>query len=462
MKNAGSSTYARSLIEASLDPLVTISAGGKIMDVNKATEQATGISRDKLIGSDFSDYFTEPQKARDGYQLAFSQGMVRDYPLAICHVSGKITDVLYNATVYRNEQGNIAGLFAAARDVTALKKAQQELEEAILQMEVIRDMTDLLQSCQKLDEAYPIIKRGLIRLFPESCGGVYVANNSGNTLLLADSWGENEIESIFTPDECWAMRRGRIHIGLFENSLNPKCEHVKQDSDPYLCIPLLAHAHGLGLIYIQCSDGCSDQSALQRKLSIAETAADSARLALANLSLREELRALSVRDPLTGLFNRRFLEEALDREVVRMNRNGKMLAVAMLDIDHFKSFNDCYGHDTGDEVLKQVSQLMTGFRKGSDIVCRYGGEEFVIVLSEIRPETVFERMEKLRSMIEKLAINCGSHVLHQITVSIGVSLYPSDGDSRVKLINQADQALYEAKESGRNRVVMAKGGNAEE
>lgn len=455
MKQAGSSSYARSLIEASLDPLVTISADGKIMDVNSATEKVTGIQREKLIGSDFSNYFTDPLKARDGYQLAFSQGMVKDYPLAICHVSGKITDVLYNASVYRDEQGNIAGLFAAARDVTALKKAQQELEEAILQMEVIREMTDLLQSCQKMDEAYPIIKAAYFRLIHESSGGVYIANSASNSLMLVDFWGQNQLETVFTPDECWAMRRGRIHVGLTNDSLTPKCKHVKQNSLPYICIPLLAHSHGLGLIYIQCNLNCCDQAEIQRKLSIAETAADSARLALANLTLREELRALSIRDPLTGLYNRRFLEEALDRDLVRMNRAKKMLAVAMIDIDHFKSFNDKYGHDAGDEVLKQTAKLMLDFRSGNDIVCRYGGEEFVVVMTEVEPEIVIKRFEKLREIIEKMTIKVITSDLIQVTISIGISVYPKHGSNRLELLTRADQALYQAKDEGRNRVFLA-------
>ena len=120
-----SSAYARSLIEASLDPLVTISSQGKITDVNEASVQATGVPREELIGTDFSDYFTEPEKARSGYQKAFSEGLVRDYPLAIRHVSGRITDVLYNASVYKDDKGNVLGVFAAARDVTVQKQASQ-------------------------------------------------------------------------------------------------------------------------------------------------------------------------------------------------------------------------------------------------------------------------------------------------------------------------------------------------
>jgi PAS domain S-box-containing protein len=119
--------YARSLLEASLDPLVTISPGGKITDVNKATELVTGVSHEWLIGSDFSDYFTEPHKANEGYLKVLAEGLVRDYPLTIRHVSGQTTDVLYNATVYRNEAGDVQGVFAAARDITDRKRAEEEL-----------------------------------------------------------------------------------------------------------------------------------------------------------------------------------------------------------------------------------------------------------------------------------------------------------------------------------------------
>jgi len=121
------SFYARNLIEASLDPLVTINADGKITDVNLATEQITGYERNRLIGSDFSDYFTEPQKAREGYKIVFHKGLVKDYPLTLLHKSGKTTPVLYNATLFKNESGEVQGVFAAARDITFRKKMEEEL-----------------------------------------------------------------------------------------------------------------------------------------------------------------------------------------------------------------------------------------------------------------------------------------------------------------------------------------------
>jgi len=128
-KLSAASQYARNLIESSLDPLVTISADGKITDVNEATVKVTGISREQLIGTDFSNYFTEPEKASEGYQQVFAKGFVTDYPLTIRHKNGRFTDVLYNASVYKDTRGNVLGVFAAARDVTARKRAEAELAE---------------------------------------------------------------------------------------------------------------------------------------------------------------------------------------------------------------------------------------------------------------------------------------------------------------------------------------------
>ena len=149
------SSYTRGLIEASLDPLVTISPDGKIMDVNHSTELVTGFSREKLIGSDFSEYFTESEKARKGYQEVFSKEFVKDYPLAIRHTSGKITDVMYNAAVYRNESGEVLGVFAAARDITGLKRAEEEIRRLNSDLERrVMERTAQLEAANKELEAF--------------------------------------------------------------------------------------------------------------------------------------------------------------------------------------------------------------------------------------------------------------------------------------------------------------------
>ena len=150
-----SSLYSRGLIEASLDPLVTINAEGKIMDVSRASEIITGVPREQLIGSDFADYFTDPRKAREGYQRAFSQGFVRDYPLEIRHTSGRTTEVLYNATDYRDETGNVQGIFAAARDITELRAVQRALQKSHDELERrVEERTAELEAANKELESF--------------------------------------------------------------------------------------------------------------------------------------------------------------------------------------------------------------------------------------------------------------------------------------------------------------------
>lgn len=453
MTQEEASSYARSLIEASLDPLVTISADGKIMDVNVATEKITGIHRNKLIGSNFSVYFTDPHKAEDGYQLAFSRGVVRDYPLAICHTSGNITPVLYNATVYRDKTGKVAGIFAAARDITALKKAREDLEETISLMRIIREMSDLLQSCQYQEEAYPIITKALSSLLLETKGSLYISDNKKQVMKCVGKWGNHTVEEYLPPEECWAMRRGHIHISGYAHSLSPRCKHILDDSHPYACISLFSHTKGLGLISIRFERPETQERTFSKIMPLVEASADSIRLALANLALMEKLRESSLKDPLTGLYNRRYLEQTLGRELLRVHRSGKSLCVAMLDIDNFKKVNDSYGHGTGDDVLKTISSIINNFRFGSDIVCRYGGEEFVIVLADINPNTASEILAHLRAEISntKILVENGSSIY--VTVSIGYSFYPIDGRDQNTLISAADKALYSAKRTGKNKVV---------
>ena len=450
------SHYARSLLEASIDPLVTISTDGKIMDVNRATEQATGRPRETLIGSDFSDYFTEPAKARSGYQLVFSQGHVTGYPLALCHISGTVTDVLYNASIYHDEAGQVAGVFAAARDITALKHSQEELETTNREVVLLGQMNSLLQSCRTVEESYPIIGATMEQLFPTASGRLFLLRPSGNLLEEAVCWGGHCTEELTVPPaDCWALRRGHIHEIGFEESINPPCRFIDADSKPYMCIPLQAQGTALGIIHLSIDAGRTDSARYQHYRQLASAAADNVSLALANLRLRESLHSLSIRDPLTGLYNRRFMEEALAREISRMTRSQKPLTVAMLDVDHFKHFNDAYGHEAGDTVLKEFALLLSGFRQGSDLACRYGGEEFLLILPELGAEHAFARLDKFRESVGHLSVMLHGKPLPGITVSIGAAIFPGHGGSGGALLKAADDAMYRAKANGRNRTELA-------
>lgn len=182
-KLQAASQYARSLLEASLDPMVTISTEGKVMDVNEATENATGLAREDLIGADFSDFFTEPDKARAGYRLVFSLGHVNDYPLALRHVSGSVIDVLYNASVYHDSEGRVAGVFAAARDITQLKRSREALESSNREVTLLAQMNSLLQSCSSVEEAVPIAVSAMQRLFEGVSGRFYLLRTNTQQLV---------------------------------------------------------------------------------------------------------------------------------------------------------------------------------------------------------------------------------------------------------------------------------------
>jgi diguanylate cyclase (GGDEF)-like protein len=178
-------------------------------------------------------------------------------------------------------------------------------------------------------------------------------------------------------------------------------------------------------------------------------------LALSNIRLRENLRQQSIRDPLTGLYNRRFLEESLAREMARCKRKGVVFAVLMLDVDHFKSFNDTYGHEAGDVVLRSAAQAMQKNFREADIVCRFGGEEFVVVLPDTNPEGAAVSARHMLDIVRGLHVSHNGKTMGSITISIGLAMYPLHGDSVKALIESADKALYEAKGAGRDRLVVA-------
>ncbi len=447
------SHYARSLIEASVDPLVTISVDGHIMDVNRATETATGRPRHTLIGSDFSEYFTDPEQARAVYRQVFELGRVVDYPLTISHADGHRIEVLYNASTYLDRDGRVAGVFAAARDVTDVRRTQAALEETNRDALLLAQMSDLLQSCQTVDEAIPVIEAAMRELFPGSDGRAFLFNSGSGMLDEAMTWGALPAGGPSIPQgDCWALRRNSPHEVGFGAPLAPPCHSLDADGRPYLCIPLVAHGTALGIVHLVAP---GNQAPGERFRALARSTADSISLALANIRLRENLHALSTRDPLTGLYNRRFLEEALARELSRASRSRTSGVLAMLDIDHFKRFNDEFGHDAGDAVLVAVAHELGGFRRGSDLACRWGGEEFLLVLAEIGLDDAVTRLEGLRRTIGELAAFHDGHALPPITVSIGLAQFPHPGRVSADVITAADKALYRAKEGGRDRLVVS-------
>lgn len=327
-----------------------------------------------------------------------------------------------------------------------------ELEERDREITLLSEMGELLQACVDEGEAYEVIRPYVSELFSSLAGTVSICRSNKSLLETVAFWGHEPDDMFFAAEDCWGLRRGRVHqVKMGTGGM--ACRHlIGGDPAAHICVPLLSKGEALGLLHVAQLDGTALNSDRER---LAITVGEHLALSMANLKLRETLRLQSIRDPLTGLFNRRYMEESLDRELSRADRSGKPLSVMMLDLDHFKQFNDSFGHDAGDALLTAVGDYLRGNTRTSDIVCRYGGEEMVVILPDASEENAIRRAEALRSGIRALEVRSRGASIGQVTVSIGIAVYPDHARSGPDVLKAADIALYEAKHTGRDRVVVA-------
>ena len=261
-------------------------------------------------------------------------------------------------------------------------------------------------------------------------------------------------EPVFPPTDCWALRRGRVNVGGGPCQ-EMRCRHMPpQYPGDYLCLPLLAQGETLGMLHVHDLGDLTRERAEPLK-TLAVTVGDHISLALANIRLRETLRHQVIHDVLTGLFNRRYLEETLEREIARSRRKGASLGLIMLDLDYFKHFNDTYGHEAGDNLLRTLGNFLASQVRREDVACRYGGEEFVLILAEASQEIVKQRAEDIRREFPKLPVVHRGQVLESVTLSLGVAMFPDHGATGRDVLRAADDVMYRAKAQGRNRVVVA-------
>jgi diguanylate cyclase (GGDEF)-like protein len=344
----------------------------------------------------------------------------------------------------------------AANEVLTNQAA--ELSKRNQEITLFSKMNDFLQTSTTEAEAYSVISETVAQLFPEDSGAVYVLNASRDMLEAAAVWGPLPPASQnFAPADCWAHRRGQVHLALGHEQW---CPHVNDERHLCVCLPLLAQGATLGILHLTdglVKDDKADEARMAEKCKLAKILADNIGLGIANLKLRESMRNLSIRDQLTGLFNRRYMEEALAQEQHRTKRNDARLAVIMIDIDHFKQFNDNFGHDGGDAILRELGAFFRTHVRGSDIACRYGGEEFALILSPSTAEGARQRAEKIREGARLLSVNHANRDLGAITLSLGVAIFPDHASGAAALLKAADVALYLAKSNGRDRVVMFAG-----
>jgi diguanylate cyclase (GGDEF)-like protein len=343
---------------------------------------------------------------------------------------------------------------SALHSQTRLEGSLQQLQIETESGKLLNELQANLQICVNAPEAYEVLGGYAQKFIPYSAGAVFAIDSSRNLMGVMASWGDSlsPTQHILSPEDCCAMRGGRLHLQV-EASRGLTCRHFSGSiPEAYVCLPLAALGETLGILHISANSSTEFTAA---RLAMIQQAGEYAALRLANLRLREKLHDQSIRDPLTGLYNRRFLEATLEQELHRSGRHHTGLGVIMADIDKFKVFNDSFGHTAGDIVLKEVAALLRRSVRTEDIVCRYGGEEFLIVLPDSSLESVSERAEQLRDAIVKLDLQHAGHALGKVTVSLGIS-FSQDGVLTPEiLLRYADEALYESKRRGCNCVSLS-------
>jgi len=296
-------------------------------------------------------------------------------------------------------------------------------------------------------------------LFPNWSGSLCVTSASRIAVETVAEWGKTgNGERVFAPDDCWALRRGQPQSFRRGEKTAP-CRHIDlNDLTESLCVPLMAQGEALGVMSLQMKQsheqrgGGAPRFSSEGEQHLAVVLAKQVALALGNLKLRSSLQNQSICDPLTGLFNRRYMEESLEREFSRANRSKTTVALMMMDLDHFKRFNDTFGHQAGDTLLRALGDLLKKNTRGQDIACRYGGEEFALVLTDSNLAGALKRAEILRQQVKQLSVEYAGQLLGAVSISIGVALYPDHGATIAEVLRASDQALYSAKREGRDRV----------
>lgn len=334
------------------------------------------------------------------------------------------------------------------------EEAREQLAERVGELDLLNQMGELLQSCFTLDEAYGVVGRLGPRLFPNESGAVFALDEARSGIEAVATWGPAPADALaFPADACMALANSRTHV-VNDMAGGVLCQHLPaQRPGAYACTLLSAQGRALGVLYVARPVGGAPLS--QAELRLADAVAGQFGLGLANVQLREVLRAQSIHDQLTGLFNRRYMEESLEREVNRARRSGRPMSLLMIDVDRFKQQNDAFGHEGGDAVLRELGRMLKASLRKEDIPCRYGGEEFALVLPEAAVDGAARRAEQLRQAVSRLGIPYQGRVIGPVTVSIGVAAFPDHGDDTRALIHAADAALYQAKREGRNRVSVA-------
>jgi len=459
---------AAAVIESSADSIMRHSLDNTILSWNKAAEHIYGYTAKEVIGRPVS-LIVPPDRTEELQHLVErvrQGGSVQSHETVRVRKDGTHIDVALTLSPVQDREGRIVGVSSIERGITEHKRAEEairqshaQLERQTRQLRLLAEMGDMLQASVIPADAYAVAARFAPTLIPASSGALFVYSASRDNLEVVLRWGEPHLneQDFLTADGCGALRTGRVHL-VEDSHTGLLCRHLPEPPPTcYLCAPMIAHGETVGLLHLQMSRDkqASSEAALPESAELiwpARSLAERLALALADIKLRETLRAQSICDPLTGWYNRRYMEEALERDIRRAARNNRPLAIIMFDVDNFKEFNDSFGHEAGDVALQNLCQILKTQVRSEDVACRYGGDEFVLILIDTPAELAAQRVEEIRIAVGNVEMQYQGRLLRPVTLSFGIATFPANGRTSRELLRASDTALFRAKSEGRDRV----------
>lgn len=466
---ADSELRYRRLFETAKDGILILDAAtGQITDSNPFVETVLGYPHQELLGKTLWEIgpFKDVCASRDVFRELQEKEYVRydNLPLETKEHVRKHVEFISN--VYLVDGRKV--IQCNIRDITERKLAEDrarkvnedllstvaELQRRDSETRLHSDMNELLQSCTTQQEAFEVIALKAGDLFVGRSGCLSIMRAGEHLLEPVAQWGvERSIVSDFTLDDCWALRRGQVHE-VADPSQTILCRHfVEPPTSGYLCVPLTVQGDTLGVLSIVGAPPASDGIAVSQ-VQLAVSVGETIKLVLSNLRLRERLGEQANHDSLTGLFNRRYLDDSLSRELSLSQRRHAPLSIAVLDVDHFKEFNDTFGHDAGDMAMRGLAEVLSQNLRASDIACRLGGDEFALVLPDSSLTDTRQRVEELCTLTKQLEMRYEGRALGAMTLSAGIAVSPDHAATAQELLRAGDAALYAAKAAGRDRVML--------
>ena len=470
-----SEARGRAILDNADDAIITIDHTGTIESCNRAAGKIFGYGTNELVTMNIRDLMpAEHAERHDSYvrsHMRTGRGKIIGVGRELVAKRRDGTEFPIELTVNELKLEGRRLYVGMLRDITERKANEEQRSRLTAELQsrlsevnrlneenaMLSDLGSYLQACASKEEAFDVLLAHARVLFPEESGALYILTETASSECVI-SWGDEQdlLSHPLQKHHCWALRRGVVHESN-DSKASLRCRHYNGiGAGSQHCIPVMTQNGPVGLLtlHVPERDNVESDVRSEHTLSLLTGIADRLGPTLSGIELRTRLHEDSIRDPLTKLYNRRFMDETLHRELLRANRAGQPVSVIILDIDKFKQVNDEYGHEAGDQVLVELADQLTRSVRDEDIVYRYGGEEFVIILPGASLDAARERALSVSRDVRLVRVETANAPI-KMTISAGVATYPEHGETKEQLLVQADKALYLAKQSGRDRVELA-------